>query len=301
MKLIFIFLAAFILYTAKIFSAESPSLNFRVLTYNIKGLPPVAAPGWKNDRFPIIAQHLSDRLADGTAPDVVVLQEVFTKEAMALVQLSGYPYSAQGPTRDGNGPDGTFQKFFGGGIFILSRYPIVESGEVNYNDKDCATWDCHANKGVMFVKIRVPGIEQTITVFDTHMQSGKANDPVRVAQMDVLAHAVSENYKNGEILFFGGDFNSSPDEPSFAVLKSILKTDTAGEFCTNNQSICKIQNDSTPDDIFAKTIDHIFFKGTPEYTVTPLTVERNFREIYGDRTLSDHLGSEALFSIQANQ
>jgi endonuclease/exonuclease/phosphatase family metal-dependent hydrolase len=300
MKLIFIFVAAFILYAAKIFSAELPAVNFRMLTYNIKGLPPVAAPGWKNDRFPVIAQRLSERLANGTAPDVVVLQEVFTSEAKALVQLSGYPYSAEGPTRDGNGPDGDFQKFYGGGIFILSRYPILETGRANYNDKDCATWDCHANKGVVYVKIRVPGVDQTVTVFDTHMQSGKANDQVRIIQMDVMNRIVSENYKEGELMFYGGDFNSSPDQPSFSVLKSILKTNTAGEYCTQNVDTCKIQNDSSADDVFAKTIDHIFFKGTAEYSVVPVTIERNFRELYGDRPLSDHLGAEALFLIRQN-
>jgi endonuclease/exonuclease/phosphatase family metal-dependent hydrolase len=300
MKFLFIFLAAFILYTAKIFSAESPAVNFRMLTYNIKGLPPIASGGWKNDRFPVIAQRLADRLADGTAPDVVVLQEVFTNEAKAVVQLSGYPYSAEGPTRDGADANGTFQKIFGGGIFILSRYPIIESGQVNFNDKDCATWDCHANKGVVYIKIRVPGIAETVTIFNTHMQSGKAYDQVRITQMNVLAQAVNEKYKTGEILFFGGDFNSSPNQESFSVLKNILKAETAGEYCANYVLTCAISKDSTVDDVFADTIDHIFFKGTEEYSVTPVTVERNFREIFGDRPLSDHFGSEALFSIQPN-
>jgi exonuclease III len=114
MKLVFIFFCVFVFYVSQVF-AQIKS-NFSILSYNIKGLPPIAAPGWKNERFAIIAQRLADRVADGTAPDIVVLQEVFTKESQSVLARSGYHYISQGPTRNGNGPGVSFQNLFSGGV-----------------------------------------------------------------------------------------------------------------------------------------------------------------------------------------
>lgn len=298
MKLVFVFVAAFLLYTAKIFSAEANSINLRVMTYNIKGLPPIATPGWGIARFKTIAERLKERLGNGNGPDIIVLQEVFTTKAAELVPLSGYNHSAQGPTRDGSDADGTFQKFFSAGIYIMSRYPIVESGQVNYVKGVCATWDCNANKGLQYVKIAVPGLKEHVTVFNTHMQSGKANDMVRISQMETMATFLLTNLKSDDIFIFGGDFNTSPELPSFSVLKDTLKAQTAGEFCVTNSASCRLTADSTADDVYDSAIDHIFFKGTDKYSIVPLTVQRSFTEIYGDKPLSDHMASEALFSIK---
>ena len=271
-------------------------ISLKFLTYNIKGLPPIAADGWKNDRLPVIAQRLAERLANGTAPDFVTLQEVFTAEAKAIVPLSGYPYSAQGPNRNGTGPGGDFQKIYGSGTFILSRYPIVETGIVNYPDGVCGTWDCHANKGLMYVKIKMDGIDEPITVFDTHMQSGKRFDDVRLKQIEVLSKFVNDHRGTG-IFFFGGDFNSSPDLPSFAELKKTFGAMTAGEYCSSPAATCEFGENTSPADVFSDSIDHIFYAGSAHATVTPVYVVRNFTEIFGDKTLSDHLGLEAHFLI----
>lgn len=298
MKLVFIFVGAFLLYSAKIFSAESKAVNLRVLTYNIKGLPPLLTPGWGNDRYQVMAQKLSERLAKDKAPDVVVMQEVFTEEASSVVPLSTYPFSAPGPTRNGSDANGDFQKFYSAGLFILSRYPVVEAGQINFANGVCATWDCHANKGIQFIKIIVPGVTEKITIFNTHMQSGASHDQVRIEQMETLGKFVSAHRRDDELMIFGGDFNSSPERPSFAALKDTLKSETAGEFCATRTAACRLLNNSTADDVYGKAIDHVFFKGTDKYSIVPLTAERNFKELYNDKTLSDHLGAEALFSIK---
>lgn len=298
MKLAFIFIGAFLLYTAKIFSAEHSAATLRVLTYNIKGLPPLIAPGWGNARLEVIAQRLAERLSKNNGPDIIVLQEVFTDAAKAVVPQSSYPFSSEGPTRNGTDTGGDFQKFFGGGIFILSRYPVLEAGQINYLKGVCATWDCQANKGIQYIKISVPGVKDKVTVFNTHMQSGSSYDQVRVDQMDTMAKYLLANHKEDELLIFGGDFNTSPERASFTVLKDTIKAQTAGEFCVNNSTSCRLLNDSTTEDVFGKAIDHIFFKGTENYSIVPLTTERNFKEIFDDKTLSDHLGAETLFSIR---
>lgn len=162
----------------------------------------------------------------------------------------------------------------------------------------CATWDCHANKGIQFVKIAVPGVKEKITIYNTHMQSGSSHDQVRIEQMDSISKFVLATHKEDELFIFGGDFNTSPERPSFAVLKDILKAETAGQFCSAPASSCRLLNNATADEVYGKAIDHLFFKGTAKYSIEPLTTERNFKELYNDKTLSDHLGSETLFAIK---
>jgi endonuclease/exonuclease/phosphatase family metal-dependent hydrolase len=296
MKLVFIFFCVFVFYVSQVF-AQIKS-NFSILSYNIKGLPPIAAPGWKNERFAIIAQRLADRVADGTAPDIVVLQEVFTKESQSVLARSGYPYISQGPTRNGNGPGGSFQKLFSGGVYILSLHPILESGLAHFAQGECATWDCHANKGLHYIKIQLPGINNTITVFNTHLQAGKDHDAIRLSQLKVVESFVNQNTRANEILIFGGDFNSSPLLSSFNVIKTILRASTVGEYCTSPLSDCQILNNTPIEDLLNSAVDHIFYRTSNTSSVIPMYTMRNFTEIFDDKTLSDHLGFEAGFHIQ---
>lgn len=70
MKLAFIFIGAFLLYTAKIFAADASAVTtLRVLTYNVKGLPPLLAPGWGNDRFEVMAAMLTATFKNFTVLD----------------------------------------------------------------------------------------------------------------------------------------------------------------------------------------------------------------------------------------
>src|SRR5262245_8078829 len=67
-----------------------------VLTYNIEGLPFPA----RNNRGPYlreIAQRLADFRASGEGPDIILFQEVFSKDAARAVTEAGYRSVATGP------------------------------------------------------------------------------------------------------------------------------------------------------------------------------------------------------------
>ena len=276
--------------------AQSFPAQLKVLTYNIKGLPPLAAPGWNPERFAVIGHMLSERLANGTGPDLVVLQEVFYKEALAVVQSSGYPYTFQGPDRNGHDDvNGDYQRMFSSGTFVLSRFPILESGIINYLKTDCATYDCHANKGLLYVKVRVPGLKEVVTVFDTHMQSGEEFDQERIRQLVTLSSFVKSHSSDQGVMIFGGDFNSSPDQASFPLLKSALMASDSGETCLAPMSQCVSEGD--PSLIFAKSIDHVFFRNTQADVLIPVYAIRNFTELFKGQPLSDHFGFEVGFQI----
>src|SRR5687768_11971547 len=67
-----------------------------VLTYNIEGLPFPA----RNNRGPDlreIARRLSEFRASGEGPDIILFQEVFSKDAALAVTGTGYRSVATGP------------------------------------------------------------------------------------------------------------------------------------------------------------------------------------------------------------
>ena len=80
-------------------AVQRPVDQIKLLTYNVAGLPWPAASG-----RPQALQRIGDRLAalrrQGQAPHVVVLQEAFTSEALAIGARAGYRYQARVPDAD---------------------------------------------------------------------------------------------------------------------------------------------------------------------------------------------------------
>ena len=70
--------------------------SLSVLTYNVHGLPWPFATG-RPAAFRQIANRLAVMRAEGTAPQIVVMQEAFTSAAVRIGKEAGYPYIAQGP------------------------------------------------------------------------------------------------------------------------------------------------------------------------------------------------------------
>lgn len=133
--------------------------ELKVLTYNVRGLPTAFDP-WC-DNLASIGRLLKRMRDQGRAPHVVAIQEGFHEKIHDLISLSGYPYVEQGPTGSSNEVSS--------GLWILSEFPLETKSEMLY--KDCATWDCFANKGIQHVTVSVPGIDVPVEVYNTHMNA----------------------------------------------------------------------------------------------------------------------------------
>jgi endonuclease/exonuclease/phosphatase family metal-dependent hydrolase len=262
----------------------------------VKGLPPIATPGYGTARFDEISRQLSERVQKKSAPDVVLLQEAFTDESKNIVIKSGYTHWAQGPSRQGSDAEGEFQKSFSSGLFILSRHPIIESGLINFDRSHCATWDCYANKGIQYVKIQIPGFAAPAIFFNTHMQAGKKHEEVRKKQLLTLLQFFQSQKSENALLFFGGDFNTRPDMETYQTLANGLQMRQAGLECLSQPSSCSVAPETPATELYQDTVDHIFFAGAPFMKVT--FAARNFREKFEDQFLSDHFGYEVEFKLQ---
>ncbi|WP_066552550.1 endonuclease/exonuclease/phosphatase family protein [Croceicoccus bisphenolivorans] len=210
--------------------------DFTVLTYNVKGLPWPVASG-----RPQALARIGDRLAwmrqRGTQPSIVVLQEAFTPDAKAIGDRAGYRYQVVGEdhvtppagTIDRNWMIGETQgKQIDSGLMILSDLPIEQVSRAAFPEDACAGYDCLAAKGVILVRVRVPG-KGTVAIATTHLNSKGASMAPEVEttqaygrQVAFLGSFLDTHWDRAEPLILAGDFNLGQRPERLALLPPVL-------------------------------------------------------------------------------
>lgn len=281
-------------------SAKSGKAYFRLLSYNVKGLPSLINP-YKKGRFPIIAKILADRRKNGSAPDVVLIQESFIKPSAAINKLSGYPYASKGPDAAGVEPNGRkFSKLLNGGIYILSEYPFKKTARFNFPSNSCGSFDCFSNKGGQYVSIRLPGVPFDLQILNTHSQSAEKFEEVRFNQFAWLNYFMRSNVNYEDpyrAVIFGGDFNAKGHRKTYSYFRDLAEMTSAAEVCLSPKLNCEIMTGTKPEWLLADSNDQVFYASGKKVRIRPLEIERNFTEKYKGKFLSDHLGYEVLFEI----
>lgn len=266
------------------------SVVVKILSYNIKGTPVAGFEGFHGKRFKKIGEILAARRALGTAPDAVLIQESFVGRTKNLRRAAAYPYSSKGPGGGG--------ALLNAGLYILSEHPIVDQSKLAFGKDACTTWDCMANKGAMLARIQLPGLPFTVDLYNTHLQSIKKHDAVRVSQMNLLLdRLLAPTRVLGNPMIFAGDFNSMPALPSYGHFVRNTGLANAGEDCLRDSGRCRVEEGTAPGELLEITKDQHFY--APEnpgvYRVTPVYAARSFP--LEDR-LSDHLAYEVHYKIE---
>ncbi|RFU76210.1 hypothetical protein TARUN_6032 [Trichoderma arundinaceum] len=185
-----------------------PVTQIRLLTLNCWGL--LFISDLRTPRLAEIGRQLA--LLD-PPPDIVCLQECWTQaDYLAICQAteSILPY-------------GKFYNSgaFGGGLALLSRWPVESSSMFRYplNGRPTAFWrgDWYVGKGVACASVRFgPGKNDVVEVFNTHTHAPYESPPNdtylchRTAQaweISKLLHAAS---LTGRLVVALGDFNMTP-------------------------------------------------------------------------------------------
>lgn len=186
---------------------ELPS-SIRVLTLNCWGLKFISK--YRHERLVEIGNHLAKL---SPAPEIVGLQECWTqKDYLAIRERTKHflPY-------------GKFywSGIFGGGLAILSKWPIEESTMVRYplNGRPAAFFrgDWYVGKGVACARIRLgPAKKDVVEVFTTHLHApyeAEPNDSYichRTAQALEIAKLMRGAAERGHLVLGLGDFNMIP-------------------------------------------------------------------------------------------
>ncbi len=275
--------------------AHATESELKVLSYNIQNLP---WPAKKNrGEISRIGEIFGEMRAQGIHPQIVFLQEAFEDgQVKKLIQKSGYPYAVKGP--------GSGTRLLNAGIYILSDYKILNVRKMAFG-KACAGLDCASNKGVMMAEIEIPGWSESLLVLNTHMNSGKSSKvspkkhiASRAAQIAKIGKFLVPVNLSGRPVVFGGDFNTAPLKDPWDVLVNTLDMDNAEVYCMDNPLKCDRLSEEDDEDFFLKSPDHMFYRSSETVALTPLSVEKNFKIMHGDRYISDHFGHEVVFRVQ---
>ena len=188
-------------------SRESPTI-LNVITYNCLGLKYISH--FRRERLSEIGRRLA--IASPT-PEIVGLQECWTQEDYLSIREQTkhiLPYGKY-----------YYSGIFGGGLAILSKWPIEESSMVRYplNGRPTAFWrgDWYVGKGVACARIRVgPAPEDVAEVFCTHLHAPYESEPNdsyichRTAQAWEIAKLMRGAAERGHLVLGLGDFNMLP-------------------------------------------------------------------------------------------
>lgn len=170
--------------------------------------------------------------AEGTAPQIVVMQEAFTSAAVRIGKEAGYPYIAQGPgvRQRAADPDGATDAAFlaqarwnrgetegpllDSGLVILSEYPIVSVDTAAYPRDACAGYDCLANKGAVLARVAVPGLATPVDIVTTHLNcrertgvSVERADAAYRRELATLTDFIGRAHDPDLPMIVAGDFN----------------------------------------------------------------------------------------------
>ncbi len=190
-------------------SARSgPPSTLNVITYNCLGLKYISH--FRKERLTEIGRRLA---ITSPTPEIVGLQECWTQEDYnSIREQTRYilPYGKY-----------YYSGIFGGGLAILSKWPIEESGMFRYplNGRPTAFFrgDWFVGKGVACARVRFgsqPG--DVAEVFCTHLHAPYESEPNdsyichRTAQAWEIAKLMRGAAERGHLVLGLGDFNMLP-------------------------------------------------------------------------------------------
>lgn len=182
--------------------------SLRVISLNCWGLKFLSKH--RHERLTEIGRQIAQA---SPTPHIVGLQECWTQlDYLAIREL----------TKDIL-PHGKFywSGIFGGGLAILSKWPIEESSMYRYplNGRPAAFFrgDWYVGKGVASARIRIgPGGKDVVEVFCTHLHAPYEKEPNdsyichRTAQAWEIAKLMRHAAERGHMVLGLGDFNMVP-------------------------------------------------------------------------------------------
>src|SRR5438067_1751786 len=180
-------------------------MQFRVVTLNLQQ----DHKRWAGRQSMISAETAALR------PDVIAFNEVSVPLQTArtlrdsATAMTGVPYNLVQQTRV-NGLSKVE------GEALLTRFPVVETGNLDYQTRD-----------IVALVARVPIGEATVDIYVTHLYMSRGDDSLRLFQVQQLLGWIDAR-SDGAASIVCGDFNAALDAPSAALMATRFRpTQTA--------------------------------------------------------------------------
>lgn len=255
--------------------------QLELLTYNIWGKPGILGTDQER-RMGLIGPAIRPF-------QIVALQEAFTAHADLIAKRSGFPFQAW--HREKRWFDITTS-----GLFTLTNFAQDEVDFAPFEQG--ATWDRFARKGVLFTRLRVPGVG-FVDVYNTHYQAEHPYGEIREHDNGVLA-ALVKKHDAGWPTFLLGDFNMTADSPEYRDLQARLAPRDGWPEANPDAPGYTVDpaNTNKPDSKRPERIDYVFALPRERWEVRfeRMAVAMD-RPIEGGH-LSDHYGVQARVTIR---
>lgn len=310
------------------------STEIEVLIYNIAALPwPFLSN--RTEAIRLIGRDLREMRNAGTAPDIVLVQESFRRSSKYLVELSGYPNWVEGPTTGDRTPGYSdrapekfrrersfwkgekFGKVMNSGLMAMSNWPITAKKAQPFFRYECAGFDCGANKGMLLIDVKIPGLPGPLHIITSHMNAdgatAKVPDERALAahhlQIDHMVEVVADTWTKEYPLIFGGDFNMkhAKDRLDYAVAEVDKPFYEVTYWCSRPGHTCDVRMSYDSDHPWLDTQDLQGWLPGGHIDIEPVMVEALFDEpdpdapmIRGRKTLSDHDGFLVRYRLSWN-
>jgi len=265
--------------------AQTP-VGFKVMSYNIWGLP-----------VPIKLKHPGiARIAQALPyynPDVVAFQETFTKRADILAHVKEYPFVSYGPhVKKGI-------TFLSSGLLTISKYPIVKTQSMVYSH--CTSFDCFASKGVLLTTILHPQYGE-IDFYNTHTNAGKSKK-VKWSQLAELLLFIQKT-NQGNPIILSGDMNITPDTGFYSFLQSTFLADGHELYVQDHpelspelkSSFTHVSKKALSKKLIKKKIDYIWTDD--RHMLYPINTQVVFDGSHDENKYSDHFALMTNFEFR---
>lgn len=281
--------------------------EYKILTYNVWGLP-VYLPGHEDDnRFPFIADSLVDR-----DPDILCLQEIFSVHfrSLNLSKLkSRYHYGSDYDCSQSIVP--FVYKDCHGGLATFSKYPILEEKFYPYPVFPGMRWEEKIGaKGFLLTLIDLP--YGKVWVVNTHLYAGPDDNDelIRLSQLQYMMKILK--VLDTELpLILAGDFNIAHPElvnnkltfstKAYDMIQNQWQFQDAVDNYTNSSQLFTIDPDHNKycdSKEGCQKLDYIFYRGGLSKCISIL---HNTVEMKGAATLSDHHAFSTVFKLDKLQ
>jgi endonuclease/exonuclease/phosphatase family metal-dependent hydrolase len=286
-----------------------------VLTYNVEGVPRRAG---RKRQLREIGARLDALRQAGDGPDIILVQEMFSRSARAGVRRAGYPNLVTGPSRTqrrtlpahGERKGHKWRKgewglrFVGSGLAIASVYPIVDHASEPFSRRACAGLDCLSNKGTLFARVSIPGVPDSLEVFNTHMNAQGASGvrrrrhtQVHHAQVRELADFMAQRRDPQRPVILGGDFNMRNSETRFEAFHASQPLELVHQHCLEIPGRCDVEMSWDGDAPWMDTQDLQLFRSGARVRIRPVRVSAMFDGRPDSPALSDHDGFRVVYEL----
>jgi len=277
----------FAIYVLATVAIAQPALSFplKVLQLNTWGVPLMVEDTF---RYGEAMRRIEER-----SPDVILLEEVFSKKGKRAFHSEAYPYEAEGPS--------AFPRLVSSGVRVLSRYPILHTAQTAF--RRCHGTDCLSRKGAVLVILELPG-GWRLNVVATHLDSSDRVN-IHLSQLAQIRSLVEREGDPNAPLVLGGDLNFKEDSIEYPYAMKMLQTTDAWRTVhpgadpgyTDDSFENRYGHDyalKTKSPLSRGRIDYVLSRSSGTRHITPILANVIFNE---EPLLSDHYGVEASFEI----